>query len=1156
MADMVDVGGIRAKISADISDYRTAIDKAKAKTKELGDSADKASRSFVGMGEAIAALGAGTALGKMIGVMREVVSESNKMYNALTGLRELSKGLGQDVNAVTKAAQDLASKGFMSMAEAAEAYKTTLATGYSLEEATKLINSMADAAAFNRQSHYDMAGAVLASLQGIKNQNSELTDAVGITTNLSVMYERYAATLGKSAAKLTDAEKAQAALNGFLSEAAIYAGNADIAMQGYTGASAEFTQSITNAKVALGDGLKPVFEEIMRSITPVIISFTEWAEDNKELVAGLATGTTTVLGLVTALLTATSVVKALSVALKGLQASAGVFGVISLAIGVVVGGLSALIARNKEAAEAVKAHDDAQQSLNQTLRAAPYGRSVDDVKALQQALEALNPVLEERAKLQERLNEIEAFGERGEGTPALLSEAMDISEALEKIDKQLYDMGYDTFEDAAAKAREMKDAIEESIPALAAMEREQLANVAAQVQHIDKVNALKKEYDELNAKEKLSAEQKQRLNEVVKALTQEYPSLVSSLDEENRWHIKNYDALGELIKAEENSVNASAQASKSRLENWRRETESKLKLARTQLEALMRVERASVSNPKLPAELAKYVDNIAEGTEKALQSKVDQYQLQINHLDNDIQAITIGAFDQFLTSPPDDKSSKKKTKTSEKKGKSAAEKAAEARRKAFESDLATIQYQTEMFDWSAERQIQAYEKLQKTHAKYLKESTEDRRMLNLQLKRLQEDSAKSQFDFSAEWIAREERRMEESGKTEREIAQMKMDAWTRVRDRYAKDTEMYKRADEELYRARKEFTAKTIELSNDLVKVEKSRIEDTKKRELEALKKSKQAALDKYQAEINAIDELMAKQDQLNADVDYETELREKQARVDLLASAVGPEGIQEREDLLKEIERMQLEHERELQKRSLQDQKTALEKERDAQEAEFNREIERTEAQYDALIDAFNSYGGDIKTIEAAIADFRVSESAKANAAILADLDAFVAQYTAKMASVTAANQAADLAEYNANKDAYDAAAARGDRAEMERLRARNQAIRDKYGITQDTGRLQSFATGGIVRGKNGEPVIVQAHAGEMVLNAQQQAVLFEALAGVSKRPVAQPLAPVTQITNHIDMSAGEVVIEDTADARTFYDERVRVMERLQTLGVKSLNG
>jgi hypothetical protein len=1154
MADMVDVGGIRAKISADISDYRTAIDKAKAKTKELGDSADKASRSFVGMGEAIAALGAGTALGKMIGVMREVVSESNKMYNALTGLRELSKGLGQDVNAVTKAAQDLASKGFMSMAEAAEAYKTALATGYSLEEATKLINSMADAAAFNRQSHYDMAGAVLASLQGIKNQNSELTDAVGITTNLSVMYDRYAQTLGKSAAKLTDAEKAQAALNGFLSEAAIYAGNADIAMQGYTGASAEFTQSITNAKVALGDGLKPVFEEIMRSITPVIVSFTEWAEDNKELVAGLATGTTTVLGLVTALLTATSVVKALSVALKGLQASAGVFGVISLAIGVVVGGLSALIARNKEAAEAVKAHDDAQQSLNQTLRAAPYGRSVDDVKALQKSLEELNPVLEERAKLQERLNEIEAFGERGEGTPALLSEAMDISEALEKIDKQLYDMGYDTFDDAAAKAREMKDAIEESVPALMQMEREQLANVAAQVKHIDSVNALKREYDELNAKEKLSEEQKQRLGEVVKALTQEYPSLVSNLDEENRWHIKNYDALGELIKAEQDSVDASAQASKARYENWRRETESKLKLARTQLEALQKLEGASTANPKLPAALGAYVDRIAEGTEKSLQGTVNKYQLQINEIDKDLQSITAGAFDKFVTSTSttgaaaDNKASGKAGST-----KTAAEKAAEARRKAFETDLATIQYQTEMFDWSADRQIQAYEKLQKTHSKYLKESTDDRRTLNLQLKRLQEDSAQSQFDFSAEWIAREERRMEESGKTEREIAQMKMDAWTRVRDRYAKDTEMYKRADEELYRARKEFTAKTIELSNDLVKVEKSRIEDTKKRELEALKKSKQAALDKYQAEIDAIDELMAKQDQLNADVDYETELREKQARADLLASAVGPEGIQEREDLLKEIERMQLEHERELQKRSLQEQKSALEKERDAQEAEFNREIERTEAQYDALLEAFNAYGGDIKTIEAAIADFRISESAKANAAILADLDAFVAQYTAKMASVTAANQAADLAEYNANKDAYDAAAARGDRAEMERLRARNQAIRDKYGITQDTGRLQSFATGGIVRGKNGEPVIVQAHAGEMVLNAQQQAVLFEALSGVSTRPVSQPAGAVTQNTYNIDMGAEEIVIEDPATARQFFDERARVVQRLQTEGVKT---
>ncbi|MMZ63761.1 hypothetical protein D1872_260370 [compost metagenome] len=155
-------------------------------------------------------------------------------------------------------------------------------------------------------------------------------------------------------------------------------------------------------------------------------------------------------------------------------------------------------------------------------------------------------------------------------------------------------------------------------------------------------------------------------------------------------------------------------------------------------------------------------------------------------------------------------------------------------------------------------------------------------------------------------------------------------------------------------------------------------------------------------------------------------------------------------------------------------------------------------------------------------------------------------------MSQVNALNGDNDLTEYNANKDAWEAAKKRGDTAEMTRLASRNQQLRDKYGIKTDTGKLQSFAVGGVVQGRVGEPVLAQVHAGEMVLNAQQQAVLFDALSGVVTRAPAQPSGSTTYITNHIDMGAEEVVIEDAADARVFFSERERVMERLQTLGVK----
>ncbi|MCH1641814.1 phage tail tape measure protein [Paenibacillus timonensis] len=940
-------------------------------------------------------------------------------------------------------------------------------------------------------------------------------------------------------------------------------------MDTLNGAINEMQSALEGAGIAVGDTFAPAVRGVAEEVTKLLAGFNSMNPELRTMITVFATvtplvagGAVAVIALKTAFDTMRVAAAAAGVQMTAFSASIPIIGAVAVAVGVLSAGVAGLAARNREAAEAAKQFEDAQKKLNDTLSASPLSRTTSDVEQMKTDMKSLeqlvNNVREAERELAEEyakpydIQDAKARGRR-----------KDLRDALAEAQDALKAFGVDGVDEASRIMARYTEEINKSTPALLQMNKAEIADLATKNDQVTSMEKLSARYKELNGLQTLDAAQKQELVGIANTLQKQYPELHAQIDKEGRLRIDNIEIVDGQISAEKALLSTSLSAELERISTLERTTEAQRKAVQAQIDNNISLIESIVAVNKAQAGSVLTSPDGLEDEKIYIQAKkrISAANQQAGVLDATLleaqrarASLQGGNLDYFkgssgtginLTKPGSEKK--------EKAGKTPEELAAEARRKAFETDLATIQYQTEMFDWSADRQIQAYEKLQKTHSKYLKESTDDRRTLNLQLKRLQEDSAQSQFDFSSEWIDREERRMEESGKTEQEIARMRLDAWTRVRDRYAKDTEMYKRADEELYRARKDLTAKTIELSNDLVKTEKTRIDDAKKRELDALKKSKQAALDKYKSEIDAIDELMAKQDQLNADIDYETELREKQARADLLTSAVGPEGIQEREDLLKEIERMKLEHDRDLQKRSLEEQKSGLEKERDAQEVAFDAEISRTEAQYDALLEAFNAYGGDIKTIEAAISEFRVSEAAKANTQILTDLDAFIAQYSAKMATVTAANQAADLAEYNANKDAYDAAAARGDRAEMERLRARNQAIRDQYGITQDTGRLQSFATGGIVRGQNGDPVMVQAHAGEMVLNAQQQAVLFEALSGVSARPVTQPAGAVTQNTYNIDMGAEEIVIEDSATARQFFDERARVVQRLQTEGVKT---
>ncbi|MBR2681482.1 MAG: hypothetical protein IKE23_12185, partial [Exiguobacterium sp.] len=568
---------------------------------------------------------------------------------------------------------------------------------------------------------------------------------------------------------------------------------------------------------------------------------------------------------------------------------------------------------------------------------------------------------------------------------------------------------------------------------------------------------------------------------------------------------------------------------------------------------------------------------------------------------------------------------KKGASSKGKSEKSPAEIAKEMRDKAYDADLATLRYQADMNDWTADQQIKAYEKLRKAHAQHLKETVEDARTLNLQLKRLQEDSVKSRYDFSMTWIDKEERRMEDSGKSEvavaemkiaaltrvrdrhkkdsdefkkadeqvyqarkdlakaqekavadafknsekwigkeerrmeeagaseLEITQMKIAAWTRVRDRHEKDSEYYERAEDQLYNLRKKLTQDTEKLANDLVKTQKAAVDSAKKAELDAIEERKKAFVSAQDEKIAAIDALIAKEAEYNSDADYETQLAEKNARIDLLGSAVSPEGIQEREDLIKERDRMILEHERDLRKRELESQKSALQDEKDERTAAFDVEKSQTEAKYDALKAAFDAYSDDIKVIETAIGDFRKNANAAANTEILAQLDTFVSDYNAKMASLAApvGGTNTDLAEYNANKDAWTAAKAKGDTAEMARLSARNDQLRKLYGIEKDTGKLQAFATGGIVQGVAGSPVPVIAHAGEMILNPDQIGNLFRMIDAGRVSGVQPP-----QVVNHYtyDMSVEDLTLTDKADISSFFDERDRVATRTQNRGSKAV--
>ncbi|NUU62702.1 hypothetical protein [Paenibacillus agri] len=1308
------------QMSSDSGVAAKSVEKAGEAAGKVKDQVRDSASSIDTLTSSLAALGAGALLSKLTSTIKTFAGEAQNLSNSYQGLTKVAKGMNVGTSESIQLAEELSNRWGLDQTALNNTVKTYVSAGLTLEQTKQIITSTADAATYNREAHLSWAEAIQQVAQGIKSGNSDLTDAAGITTNLSVMYERYAQSIGTTADKLTDAQKVQAAYNGILQESAIFAGNADAAMTGYTGVQATFNKTLTEARAELGEAFIPALQQVMTLVTPLIKEFAQFTEENKGLVSGVNAGTVAVLALLSALLLLPPAIKAVKAALTLLGASSGPIGWSIVAIGALVSGITYLVTKSSEAKQAATELAQKQAELNAVLDKAPVDRAASDLDMLAEKEKALADVIERRTALQKRADELQSMFDRSEGTPALVSEMFDLADAIKATDKELNNLGFENIDEGKRKFEEMKAAIKSTTDVITEQDRADAAAIATKKTQLTQMAALASEFKKLNGLQTLDASQKNRLVEITNDLIKQYPQLNAYQGEDGRIRADNIDTIIKQINTDKQFTEDAGRQVQTRIANYKTEVEAQAAAVQAQIrnyqlliEAMAKVNQSKAAtfaesvqqgedrmNGKTPGVmdivyndwLTSTVTEEAKKKKAEAEAALSNYQQTMKEMDDLAKKVEKGdqTFTKDIVSPDPKKGPKPK------KGKTPEELAAEARKKAYDADLKTVQFQADYFDLSPEKQLEKYEALRKKHAQFLKESIDDARTLALQIKRLGEDSIQAQYDFSAEWIKQEERRMEDSGKTEKQIAEMRLNSWTRMRDRYAKDSDEYKKADEEVYKARKDVIKKTYDasskgideemrrqedagkteremansrlymwenvlkrykegseeykkaddqvrkarkdlasateketketydirsklidkeirrledtgateneiakykvkawtelrdqygkdsdfyekadeqlyqarkslvdkttkLADDLVKEEKKRIDTAKKADLAAIEERKKKYVAAQDEKIKALDDLLAKEAEVNSDSDYEEELAKKNARIDLLSSAVSNEGIKERNKLIEERDKFILDHNRDLRKRDLESQKTALQKEKETQLAAYETEKTNAEAQYDALTAAFDAYSGDIKDIESGIAAFRVSESASANATILKDLDTFVTQYKSKMAEVTATKAASqkdrDLEEYNANKDAWDRAKAAGDTAKMTELSKRNQELRDRYGITEDSGKkLQQFSAGGVVQGLLGEAVPVIAHAGEIVLNPQQQRSLFRLLDSVMPATTSTgPVKSETVIHNSFDMSVNGVTLEDRADTEILYSEREKTARRMQTMGVKS---
>lgn len=308
--------------------------KADKATKQLSQSNQSLGQSYQSLaGYALATIAAFAGLAKAVGSSIAAYTQSQA---AMMRLSATAKAMNTDYGALQKAVDKLSKTGLISKAEASTAISNLVKFGMSVEDATTTLEGHIDMAISSRQAHYELGQAVVTFTEGVRNENSVLSDATGMTKNISVIYKEYAATLGVSTEALTKEQKAQAVLNASMQETAAYAGAAAKANETFAGASAKMRTAINELAIEFGRILAPALTNAVRIITALVDAFRRSPTIVKIMVIALGT-------MIPAIIAVTAATQAYAAIQTFVTALMGPAGAAQVAFALAVAGTTAAV---------------------------------------------------------------------------------------------------------------------------------------------------------------------------------------------------------------------------------------------------------------------------------------------------------------------------------------------------------------------------------------------------------------------------------------------------------------------------------------------------------------------------------------------------------------------------------------------------------------------------------------------------------------------------------------------------------------------------------------------------------------------------------------------------------------------------------------------
>lgn len=407
MAKETQIGKLVIDLQIKTEALESGLKVAQNKLKEIEESNKKVENSNKSMDASWVAVAA-TATAALAGIKSAISSavEEYKSYTqAMESLSDVSEYTNQNMSDMSKVMNKYSS--IMNKSDLATTIKNFSLMGFTVEQTDQMIQALTNSAIRNRNANYTVSEAVKVASDGYRQGLSTLSDSAGVTENLSVMLDNYAASIGKTASKLTEAEKNQAYLNRTMYAAEPFAG----AMEGYldslAGKQGLYAQSMRDTQVAFAEALEPTLSELLSIGTNILGMLNNVISTCPNLTSGAMAFSVTLAVLTLGIVAVKKAIdlysnSALKATLQTNSLTAAIltnpFGMLAVAISAVIGVTVSLTGKMKEQSQAQAELNEQTQRYNQ-IQQGTYGYTD----------EAIRKAEEDKNNIEQQISDIEKY---------------------------------------------------------------------------------------------------------------------------------------------------------------------------------------------------------------------------------------------------------------------------------------------------------------------------------------------------------------------------------------------------------------------------------------------------------------------------------------------------------------------------------------------------------------------------------------------------------------------------------------------------------------------------------------------------------------------------------------------------------------------------